>query len=125
MPIPKLQDHRYTNQATENFLHAVRVILMEQPVIHGEPVTTIKDVCTAIGMQNTSVPMMKAGTRAVTLEQVANMCKVFGFNLEWMVYGTGPMKGKDSATTRMDDLERKLRDLEAVMVEMKPIKRAR
>jgi len=115
----KLKQGRFTAIATENFMHAVRIVQSEGHVIKGQPIDNERDVCQAVGLHQPGLSAMKAGDRAVTVEQAAMMCHVFGFNPEWMLFRTGPMRGKDSASSRMDILEQKLRDVEAIVLELK------
>ena len=91
----------YTDQATKNFLYALRVIKMEQPVVGGVLIKTERDICNLLNMHQPGVSAMKDGVRTVTLDQCADLCLIFGFSLEWMIFLAGDMRvSKELASMR-------------------------
>jgi plasmid maintenance system antidote protein VapI len=115
MLIPKKIKDFYTVQTTDNFMHAVRIVKMNKPTIAGMVMKTDKDICNILNVHPPTISHIAKGKRSVTLEMAADMCKLFGFSIEWMMFNHGNPRGDMEMSQRINDIEVKVMELEKIV----------
>jgi hypothetical protein len=82
---------------------------------------TKKEFAERIGEHPQNLTLMAKGTRAPTLEQVAQTCKLFGYSPTWLILNEGPRKLVDllrdeGLNNRVDDLETEVENLKKFLL---------
>lgn len=83
---PKDQIMTHKQTATQNFL-----IIMAEVISQGL-VKNKTEFAKRVGEHQQNITKMEAGTRSPTIDQLAAVCKLWGYNMNWIVMNASPKK---------------------------------
>lgn len=87
--------HKQT--ATQNFL-----IIMSE-VINQGLVRNKTEFAKKVGEHQQNIIKMEKGTRAPTIDQLATACKLWGYNLNWVILNASPKKIDPKANVPIEE----------------------
>jgi DNA-binding Xre family transcriptional regulator len=97
----------YSKMATQNFIKAVKLVKAGDYVIDERRIESDKHICEILSIHASTMSQLKAGTRSITIDQLAIFCNAFEFSIDQLVFGNDTKKKSQNTSleSRVDKIE--------------------